>query len=161
MKKMKNDNKGFTLVELIVVLVILAILAAILVPALLGYIDEAKQKQIVLEGKSIYTAAQAVASEMYAKDAKPEDIKNYSSRIIKMADIDTTNVTAVKVGFAEAYDADNKTHGMWTINYVLYEKKGANEKIYLVDGAWETTNNTDKTNTVTEISLSGDPTPTT
>ena len=38
MKKEMN-NKGFTLVELIVVLVILAILAAILVPALLGYID--------------------------------------------------------------------------------------------------------------------------
>ena len=38
MKKMK-ENKGFTLVELIVVIVILAILAAILVPALLGYID--------------------------------------------------------------------------------------------------------------------------
>ena len=32
MKKMK-ENKGFTLVELIVVIVILAILAAILVPA--------------------------------------------------------------------------------------------------------------------------------
>ena len=31
---MKKNNKGFTLVELIVVLVILAILAAILVPTL-------------------------------------------------------------------------------------------------------------------------------
>ena len=41
----KTNNKGFTLVELIVVLVILAILAAILVPALLGYIDKAREKQ--------------------------------------------------------------------------------------------------------------------
>ena len=48
MKKMK-ENKGFTLVELIVVIVILAILAAILVPALLGYIDRAKGQQIVLK----------------------------------------------------------------------------------------------------------------
>ena len=38
----RKKDKGFTLVELIVVLVILAILAAILVPALLGYIDRAK-----------------------------------------------------------------------------------------------------------------------
>ena len=37
MKKRKMNNKGFTLVELIVVLVILAILAAILVPTLMGY----------------------------------------------------------------------------------------------------------------------------
>ncbi|MBQ1326631.1 MAG: type II secretion system protein, partial [Eubacterium sp.] len=42
---MKKNNKGFTLVELIVVLVILAILAAVLVPALLGYIDKAKKKK--------------------------------------------------------------------------------------------------------------------
>ncbi|RGH06749.1 type II secretion system protein, partial [Clostridium sp. AF15-6B] len=52
MKKMK-ENKGFTLVELIVVIVILAILAAILVPALLGYIDRAKGQQIVLNGKTV------------------------------------------------------------------------------------------------------------
>lgn len=45
MKKMK-ENKGFTLVELIVVIVILAILAAILVPALLGYIDRQRDSRL-------------------------------------------------------------------------------------------------------------------
>ena len=39
----KNKKRGFTLVELIVVLVILAILAALLIPALTGYIDKAKR----------------------------------------------------------------------------------------------------------------------
>ncbi|MBQ6026369.1 MAG: type II secretion system protein [Lachnospiraceae bacterium] len=140
MKKMKNDNKGFTLVELIVVLVILAILAAILVPALLGYIDEAKQKQIVLEGKSVYTAAQAVASELYAKDADPADIAKYAGRITTMADIDTTKVTKVVIGFSEKYVSTAKTHGMWTVNYVAYEK--GDDKIYLAGGTWSSEDDT-------------------
>ncbi|MDD2959102.1 MAG: prepilin-type N-terminal cleavage/methylation domain-containing protein [Lachnospiraceae bacterium] len=64
-KEMKKNKKGFTLVELIVVLVILAILAAILVPALLGYIDRARQKQSTTNASTALTAAQAIASEAY------------------------------------------------------------------------------------------------
>ena len=64
----KNNKKGFTLVELIVVLVILAILAALLIPALTGYIDKAKEKQIVAETRQIVMAAQTVLDEKYAKE---------------------------------------------------------------------------------------------
>ena len=41
--------------ELIVVLTILAILAALLIPALTGYIDKAKQKALISETKNIWT----------------------------------------------------------------------------------------------------------
>ncbi len=63
--KFQKNKQGFTLVELIVVLVILAILAALLVPALTGYIDRAKEKKVTAEAKGIWTAAQAAASEYY------------------------------------------------------------------------------------------------
>lgn len=67
-KKLKdNKKKGFTLVELIVVLVILAILAALLIPALTGYIDRAKRKSIVAETRQVVMAAQTLADEEYAK----------------------------------------------------------------------------------------------
>ena len=62
----RTDDKGFTLVELIVVLVILAILAAILVPALLGYIDRAKNQQLLITGKNVLTATQAEVASIYA-----------------------------------------------------------------------------------------------
>ena len=60
-RKMKN-KKGFTLVELIVVL---AILAALLVPALTGYIDKAREQSLISEGAMVLTAAQATVSEGY------------------------------------------------------------------------------------------------
>ena len=66
LEALKKDQKGFTLVELIVVLVILAILAALLVPALLGYIDRAREAKFFEEARSIYTALQVIEDERYA-----------------------------------------------------------------------------------------------
>ena len=74
---MKHKNKGFTLVELIVVLVILAILAALLVPALTGYIDKAKEKKVIAETRMLHTAIQTEMSALYAK---PE-WKNYTPSV--------------------------------------------------------------------------------
>lgn len=54
-----NQKRGVTLVELIVVLVILAVLAALLVPSLTGYIDKAVEKRVMLQARSLMTAAQA------------------------------------------------------------------------------------------------------
>lgn len=43
MENTKKNKKGFTLVELIVVLVIIAILAAVLIPTMSGYIKRANK----------------------------------------------------------------------------------------------------------------------
>ena len=71
--KKKMNNKGFTLVELIVVLVILAILAAILVPTLMGYIDRARSEKDYATAQSVRVAAQSIAAEIYAKSGKVEE----------------------------------------------------------------------------------------
>lgn len=63
--KYKKRRRGFTLVELIVVLVILAVLAALLVPALTGYIDKAQQNSVVAETRMILQAVQTETSELY------------------------------------------------------------------------------------------------
>lgn len=67
-RKMKNQ-KGFTLVELIVVLVILAILAALLVPALTGYIDKANKQKVIATTRMVVMAAQTEISEKYGLKA--------------------------------------------------------------------------------------------
>ena len=83
----ENRKKGFTLVELIVVLVILAILAALLIPALTGYIDKAKNKSLVAETRQAVMAAQTLVDEQYGKvnpgtdvsgNVTADDIKNLS-----------------------------------------------------------------------------------
>lgn len=71
--KLKN-KKGFTLVELIVVLVILAILAALLIPALTGYIDKANKEKVVSETRMVVMAVQTVASEAYGQIGAGSDL---------------------------------------------------------------------------------------
>ena len=78
-KLRKNNKKGFTLVELIVVLVILAILAALLIPALTKYIDKAKEKQIVAETRQVVMAAQTIVDEEYGKGITITEIGNPST----------------------------------------------------------------------------------
>lgn len=64
----KNINKGFTFVELIVVLVIISIIAAVFVPTLSGYIDKQKQKVAISECKDVVDAAQMILAGMVADD---------------------------------------------------------------------------------------------
>lgn len=64
-----KEKKGFTLVELIVVLVILAILAALLIPALTGYIDKANDKKVIATTRQVVMAAQTEVSTAYGAAA--------------------------------------------------------------------------------------------
>lgn len=122
-KKLKENKKGFTLVELIVVLVIIAILAAMLIPALTGYIDKAKEKDIIAETRSAVMATQTLVDEDYAE---ADTVK-----------IGTGNVTVDKIKALAEIDGDiNETDVVITNGKVtkLVYKKSKKTCTYLVDG---------------------------
>ena len=57
LKNRLNENKGFSLVELIVVIAIMVILIALLVPNVIGYITSSQKTANLSAAKSIYNAA--------------------------------------------------------------------------------------------------------
>ena len=56
MKKNVNDNRGFTLIELMVVIVILGILAGLIVPRIMSRPEEARQAKARIQIESLETA---------------------------------------------------------------------------------------------------------
>ena len=140
MKKLgKSSKKGFTLVELIVVIVILAVLAAMLVPALIGYVDRAKKEKDYQTASTVYAAAQAAVTERYAKGvittkaagtiSGPTTTEGAVDDVLDLAGVTKDKVTA----YSFTYGADLIiTNGSVTID------NGGSPSTYTMDtdGVW-------------------------
>lgn len=61
MNKNKKNRKGFTIVELVIVIAVIGILATVLVPTFGDIIDKANGSKALQQAKSVYTQAYADA----------------------------------------------------------------------------------------------------
>ncbi|MFV0520475.1 MAG: type IV pilin protein [Lachnospirales bacterium] len=81
--KKTNKNKGFTLVELIVVIAIIMILSAMAVPRIIKYVDEAKEAQIETDFIEIKNAMERALIEckLDGGTLRPGDYSNLGGAI--------------------------------------------------------------------------------
>lgn len=109
-KTVKASKKGFTLVELIVVLVILAVLAAMLVPALTGYVKRAREEKDYQAAATVLTAVQSLATEQYAKSDTVKTSQITAAKVASLAGVKVDTLKSITVtngivqGFSVSFD---------------------------------------------------------
>ena len=128
-RAVNRKQKGFTLVELIVVLVIVAILAAILVPTFIGFIDKGKDKQVELDAQKALTATQTALSDIYAdagnrySPAKREATRMLADMDTKDNNGDTQFTVWTEERLHDGYTAAIQDNvGAYTISKALYRE---------------------------------------
>lgn len=75
----KTSNKGFSMVELIIVIAIMAILAAALAPALIKYINKSRLSTDVQTGTTVASAINSALAVEKAYDAAEAYDKHYTA----------------------------------------------------------------------------------
>lgn len=115
MKTIKENKKGFTLIEIIVVVTILAVLMAVAVPSIMSYLDEgsiAKDMAIVRGAKLAATKEYADSGDIFNKEDVTYVFDNDHEKAIKVTTENQSQIMNIKgYGFSDIDDTDGSQTG--------------------------------------------------
>lgn len=78
-----RNNKGFTLIEIIVVITLTSILLAISVPGVMNFMSSTKEDSIKMEGQAIVTQTKAMVNKLNALGSITDSTSGIQSQKIK------------------------------------------------------------------------------
>ncbi|WP_250278711.1 type II secretion system protein [[Clostridium] colinum] len=113
-KNKLKEKKGFTLVEIIVVMTIIVTLIAIVAPNTIGYVNSARKTSNKATARAVYIASMQVVADAVMKNtplSTESDIKN----AIKTANLLQGNAETILKDVSINYDSKN-----YIINSVTY-----------------------------------------
>lgn len=118
-KKIKQKEKGFTLVELIVVIAIIGVLAGIMLPKYFGFTDDARKNACLAEAKNI----SGIIQTYYAKYGEMPTIADGNATTSATVTLDDEGSTVYTFdGYfstTPTFDATDKT-----LNFQYVKKNG-------------------------------------
>lgn len=129
----KNNNKGFTLMEMLIVVAIIAVLVAIAIPVFTNQLEKAREATDAANIRSAYAEVMACAmtgtDKQEAKDKNDVDVNNdkdgeytYSKTVMatqkqtKWQNTSIEEIAGIAVGDGEGEVTAAKLGG-WTITY--------------------------------------------
>lgn len=134
----RKNKKGFSLVELIIVIAIMVALIAVMAPAFVKYVQKSRDSALTTAAESLYTTIQTYYGDPDTTDLTPVNVKVYVDGTLQLdwtdaEDAEVTPATTAPAAGA-AKSAANAAYGIITMAGIDQDKgMGATDKAFQIN----------------------------